>query len=80
MKEANILDTSQCAILCAFLDFMWRETQGDQGWNRFDMRVHLTDAAFISLLSAVSKESLSIALFASFQELFEQIPGASGEC
>jgi hypothetical protein len=59
---------------------MWRETQGDQGLNRFDMRVHLTDAAFISLLSAVSEESLSIALFASFQELFEQVPGASGEC
>lgn len=59
---------------------MWRETQGDQRLNRFDMRVHLTDAAFISLLSAVSEESLSIALFASFQELFEQVPGASGEC
>jgi hypothetical protein len=59
---------------------MWRETQDDQGLNRFDMRVHLTDAAFISLLSAVNEESLSIALFASFQELFEQLPSASGEC
>ncbi|CAE7438105.1 TU20 [Symbiodinium natans] len=75
-EDARILDPSARKVLSEFLDYMWGQECSAAGPPRVDLRMHVPDDVFLSLLSITS--SVGPEVLRLLREAFAAIPGTPG--